>query len=150
MILAVKHYNQLSIDEFHDLIALRMEVFVVEQDCPYQDLDGKDKDAYHLIAQIDDKIVGTLRLLKPGSHYDELAIGRVVSHYDFRDKKVGHQMMAFAMDYIKNVLKLTSSRLSAQSHLVNFYGKYGFVSTGKEYLEDGIPHTEMLFKEINP
>jgi ElaA protein len=150
MKLSIKHYTALSIDEFHDIIALRMQVFVVEQDCPYQDLDGKDKDAYHLIAEIEGTIVGTLRLLKPGKHYMEVAIGRVVSHADYRDRKIGHQMMAYSMDYINDQLKLYEVRLSAQSHLTGYYGRYGFESTGKEYLEDGIPHTEMLFTKSNP
>ena len=141
----IKHFTQLTLDEFHDIIALRMEVFVVEQDCPYQDLDGKDRDAYHLIIHSDDnQLTGTLRILKAGVYYPEIAIGRVVSHANFRDKKIGHLMMKKAIDFIEKDLKQKSIRLSAQTHLMKFYEKHGFRSTGKEYLEDGIPHTEML------
>lgn len=140
-----KHYSELSLDEFHDLIGLRMEVFVVEQDCPYQDLDGLDKDAYHLVVLSDQKeTIGTLRILKPGVYYNEIAIGRVVSHADYRDKKIGHLMMKEAINFIEKELNQHSIRLSAQTHLIRFYEKHGFKSTGKEYLEDGIPHTEML------
>lgn len=145
MEIAIKHYQELTKDEFHDLIQLRIGVFVIEQNCPYQEVDGLDKDAYHLIVTDKDKMVGTLRMLKPGVVYPELAIGRVMSHEDYRDRKMGHLMMEKAMVFIKEELKLSTVRLSAQSHLTSFYEKYGFNSTGKEYLEDGIPHTEMLF-----
>ena len=143
----IKHYSDLSKDEFHDIIALRIEVFVVEQNCPYQELDGLDKDAYHLILTENGNIIGTMRLLKPGVVYDELAIGRVVSSPQHRGKGLGYKMMDYAMDYLKNNLKLTKARLSAQSHLTDYYAKYNFVKTGKDYLEDGIPHSEMLYTE---
>ena len=145
----IKHYNELSKDEFHDMIALRIAVFVVEQDCPYQELDGLDKDANHLLVIEDTAIIGTMRMLKPGVVYNELAIGRVVSDPKHRGKKMGHLMMEAAMEYIKNDLKLNSARLSAQSHLKDYYSKYGFAPTGKDYLEDGIPHSEMLYKNDN-
>ncbi|UKN02662.1 GNAT family N-acetyltransferase [Paracrocinitomix mangrovi] len=145
MEISIKHYSELSTDEFHDIIALRIAVFVVEQDCPYLELDGKDKDAYHLQAINDKRLIGTLRILKPGVYYGEAAIGRVASHPDFRDLKLGHEMMKHAMRFIDETLQLNEVRLSAQTHLVHFYEKFGFKSTGKEYLEDGIPHTELLF-----
>jgi len=143
----IKHYNELSKDEFHDIIALRVEVFVVEQNCPYQEVDGLDKDAYHLMLTENDTIIGTMRLLKPGVAYNELAIGRVVSSPKHRGQGLGYKMMDYAMDYIKTTLKLSKVRLSAQSHLTDYYAKYNFVKTGKDYLEDGIPHSEMLFTE---
>ena len=143
----IKHYRSLDLDEFHDIIALRMQVFVVEQDCPYQDLDGLDKDAYHLfVLNSENKIIGTLRILKKGICYPEIAIGRVVSHQNHRDKQIGHLMMREAISFIQTELKESSIRLSAQTHLLKFYQKHGFESTEKEYLEDGIPHTEMLKK----
>ncbi|MBD3636774.1 MAG: GNAT family N-acetyltransferase [Crocinitomicaceae bacterium] len=149
MEVTIKHYTELSKDEFHDIIALRIAVFVVEQDCPYQDLDGLDKDAYHLMVIENDEIIGTLRILKPGVYYNESAVGRVVSHPNHRNKKLGHLMMEHAMNFIQNELNLNSVRLSAQTHLIKYYEKYGFESTGKEYLEDGIPHTEMYFENSN-
>lgn len=147
MEIAIKHYADLTKDEFHDLISLRISVFIIEQDCPYQEVDGLDKDAYHLLVTENDSIIGTLRILKPGVVYPELAIGRVLSHQNHRDRKMGHLMMKESMLFIKENLKLSTVRLSAQSHLSAFYEKYGFKSTGKEYLEDGIPHTEMLYTE---
>lgn len=143
---AIKHYKDLTKDELHDIIALRIAVFVVEQDCPYQELDGKDKDAFHMIITEKGETIGTLRILKPGVSYNEAAIGRVVSHPNHRGKKLGHLMMKEAMQFVKNEMKEKALRLSAQTHLMGYYEKYGFKSTGKEYLEDGIPHTEMLFE----
>lgn len=145
----IKHYKELTKDQLHDIISIRIAVFVVEQNCPYQELDGKDKDAYHLMAIEDDVIIGTLRILKPGVYYKEAAIGRVVSHPDHRNKKLGHTMMSKAMEYAQKELNYSSIRLSAQTHLVEYYSKHGFQSTGKEYLEDGIPHTEMLYVDMN-
>ncbi|MFT4602767.1 MAG: ElaA protein [Arenicella sp.] len=146
MEVTIKHYKELDINEFHDLISLRIAVFVIEQNCPYQELDGLDKDAYHLIVTERDEIIGTLRILKPGASYEnEYGIGRVVSHEDHRGKRMGHLMMERTMLFFHNSLKTDKIRLSGQSHLTSFYEKYGFASTGKEYLEDGIPHTDMLF-----
>ena len=142
--ISILHFKNLSLNDFHDLIKLRLAVFVVEQDCPYQDIDGLDKDAYHLILKDLGQIIGTLRILKAGVVYPEVAIGRVATHQDYRGKALGHLMIKNAMEFVKSELKASAIRLSAQTHLVNFYEKHGFSSTGKEYLEDGIPHTEMI------
>lgn len=147
MQIEIKHYRDLTKDEFHDIISLRIAVFVVEQDCPYLELDGLDKDAWHLMVKDENAhIIGTLRILKEDVVYKEFAIGRVASHYDHRDKKLGYKMMEKAMNFIQTEKGNKNIRLSAQSHLSEFYGKLGFKKTGKEYLEDGIPHCEMLFE----
>lgn len=140
----IKHFKDLTLDEFHDLIALRIEVFIIEQNCPYQELDGLDKGAYHLLIRENDKIIATARILLPGIVYPEIAIGRVVSSPRYRSFKLGHLIMKNSIEFILNNLKENKARLSAQSHLVGYYEKHGFQSTGKNYLEDGIPHTEML------
>ena len=145
MEVSIKHYTELSKDEFHEIIALRIAVFVVEQDCPYQDLDGLDKDAYHLMVINEGQMIGTVRILKEGIIYKEVAIGRVASHPDHRDKKLGYLMMQASMEFIKEHLNSGDVRISAQTHLCKFYEKFNFKNTGKEYLEDGIPHSEMLF-----
>lgn len=142
----VKHYKDLSVDEFHDLIYLREKVFIVEQDCPYQDVDGKDKVSFHLIGRLDNEIVATSRILPPGVSYNEVAIGRVVMAAKARGKGYAHDMMRQSKSFIVQTFGNVPIRLSAQKYLEAYYASHGFESTGKEYLEDGIPHVEMLFK----
>ena len=140
----IKAYRDLSLDEFHDLIALRIQVFVIEQDCPYQELDGKDKKGFHLIVKSNHKIIATTRILPAGVSYPEISIGRVVVDENFRKLKLGHEIMRHSLDFIYKEFGNTPVKLSAQKHLEAYYEKHGFLSTGKEYLEDGIPHVEML------
>lgn len=145
----VKHYPVLTTNEFHDIIALRLKAFVVEQNCSYQDLDGKDKKCYHLICRDGfGKVVATARILPPGLSYEEVSIGRVVVDDSIRGNGAGHELMKQCMTFSIEEFGNVSVRLSAQKHLENYYQKHGFVSTGKEYLEDGIPHVEMLRKPI--
>ena len=142
----VKHFNELSTEEFHDLIALRIQIFVIEQDCPYQEVDGKDKVAFHLFFKNENnEMIATTRILPQGISYDEVAIGRVVVHENYRGTGLGHQLMADSMSFVEQNFGKVPVRLSAQKHLENYYGNHGFQSTGKEYLEDGIPHIEMLY-----
>ncbi|TNE54080.1 MAG: GNAT family N-acetyltransferase [Bacteroidetes bacterium] len=145
----VLSYEDLSLDTFHELIALRIAVFVVEQNCPYQELDGKDKLGEHLIMRdrTNGKIIGTARILPPGVSYDEVAIGRVVTDNDYRGKGVGHFLMESCMKHIEKKYGQVPVRISAQEHLENYYRKHGFVPTGKAYLEDDIPHIEMYYSK---
>lgn len=146
----VKHYRDLTLNEFHDIIALRLRVFVVEQDCPYLDLDGKDKKCYHLLCR-DGKgnVVATARILPPGLSYPECAIGRVVIEDEIRGNGSGHELMSFAMKFALQEFGNSPILISAQKHLENYYGQHEFVSTGNEYLEDGIPHVEMKYEVKN-
>lgn len=142
----IKKYSELSVNEFHDLIRLRIAVFIVEQDCPYQELDGKDKKAYHLIGRngIGD-IVATLRILPAGVSYDEVSIGRVVLSEELRRMGLGRQLMSEAHRFIEDEFGGNMPiRISAQTYLRTYYEKMGYLETGNTYLEDGIPHTEML------
>jgi len=141
----IKHYNELSVNEFHDLIQLRIDVFVVEQNCPYSDLDGKDKKSYHVICRDGmGEIAATARILPVGLSYEnDVAIGRVVVAEKHRSIKLGHKLMQECLTFIEQEFGEVSLRLSAQKHLEKYYTKHGFVSSGKEYLEDGIPHVEM-------
>lgn len=142
-----KSFDQLSLEEFHDIVALRINVFVVEQNCPYPELDGKDKVAYHLICKNqNDKLVATLRVLPKGISYPEVSLGRFVVASDHRGKGYAHDMMKNTHHFIEKTFGKIDIRISAQKHLENFYNNHNFVSTGKEYLEDGIPHVEMIYK----
>ena len=143
----VAHYSKLSIDHFHDIIALRINIFVIEQDCPYQDLDGKDKLAYHLFyTNNKDDVIAATRILPQSISYAEVSIGRVVVDKDCRGLGMGDLIMEESMNFVQAKFGKVNVRLSAQKHLENYYGKHGFASTGKEYLEDGIPHVEMLYE----
>ncbi len=140
-----KPYKELTLNEFHDLIALRLKAFVVEQNCSYLDLDGKDKKCYHMLLR-DGKgdVIATARILPPGLSYEEVGIGRVVLNPDFRGTGVGIELMERCVKFVHEEFGVVPIRISAQKHLLSFYNKSGFVSTGKEYFEDEIPHVEML------
>lgn len=141
-----KTFKDLSLDEFHDIIQLRETVFVVEQNCPYLDVDGKDKEALHVFGEHEGKIVATTRILKPGKSYDEVAIGRVVTSPIVRGTGMGKQLMEESMNFVKLHFGVVPIRISAQTYLLKYYKLFGFIETGEEYLEDNIPHMEMLYK----
>jgi ElaA protein len=145
-----KHFQELSTSEFHDIIAVRLKTFVVEQNCSYLDLDGKDKKCYHSICR-DGKgnIVATARILPAGLSYPEVSIGRVVIDENLRGGGLGHELMNHCIHFIHAEFGMVPIRISAQKHLERFYNGHLFFSTGKEYLEDGIPHVEMLYTPIN-
>ncbi len=144
-----KHFQELSPSEFHDIIAVRLKVFVVEQNCIYQDLDGKDKKCYHAICR-DEKgtILATARIVPPGISYEEVSIGRVVIDETIRGKGLGHELLRHCFKFIRAEFGIVPIRISAQKHLEKFYNSHLFLSTGKEYLEDGIPHLEMLHSPL--
>lgn len=139
-----KSYQELSKIELHDVLILRQQVFVVEQDCPYQDADEKDQDSHHLLGYVKDHLVAYLRLVKPGISYKEMSFGRIVTAQNHRGKGLGVALMQEGIEQSIKLYGTSPNRISAQTHLLPFYQKFGFESTNKEYLEDGIPHTEML------
>lgn len=142
---SVKHFSELSAKELFDIYKLRVEIFVVEQNCPYQEVDNKDLPAFHLSGYHENELVAYCRILPKNISYPETSIGRVVVKASFRKYKLGTLLMEKAMQEIKTRFPKEGIRISAQSHLENFYASLGFVSTGKRYLEDDIPHVEMLF-----
>jgi len=139
----IKRFNGLSLQELYSLLQLRSHVFVVEQNCVYQDIDGKDEKALHLLGEFDNQIVAYARLFKAGDYFDEASIGRVVIHPDYRDKKWGHLMMQEAIAAISHYYKTTKITISAQLYLKKFYESHNFVQTSEMYLEDDIPHIQM-------
>lgn len=141
-----KHFNDLSLIEFHDILALRIKVFVVEQNCPYQELDGSDKKSYHLICRNGEgDVVGTMRILPKGLAFKEIGFGRIVLDPTERGIHQGDELMVESMKFCKAEFGDVPIYLSGQKHLEKFYNKHGFYSTGKEYLEDNIPHVEMAY-----
>ena len=139
----IKRFTALSTSELYDLLQLRSEVFIVEQNCVYQDIDGKDRKALHLIGEYDSKIVAYARLFQAGDYFEEASIGRVVVGMNYRDKKWGHDLMREAIAGIEAHFKTTKITISAQLYLQKFYENHGFVQTSETYLEDDIPHIEM-------
>lgn len=142
----VKRFSELSIAELYDLLQLRSEVFVVEQDCVYQDIDGKDQEALHILGKKNDKIVAYTRCFEPGYYFEEAAIGRVVVKDSERRFGYGHEIMKASQEAISNIYNTKEIKLSAQQYLVKFYESHGYQQLGEGYLEDGIPHIAMLRK----
>ena len=143
----VKKFSELSIEELYQILRLRSEVFVVEQDCVYQDLDNKDQISVHIFIKDKNEIVAYTRIFKSGDYYKNPSIGRVVVSKKDRGKELGKKIMISSIDYIQENLKGDKIELSAQKYLDKFYKDLGFYKIGEDYLEDGIPHQRMI-KEI--
>ncbi|MCR8667254.1 GNAT family N-acetyltransferase [Aestuariibaculum sp. M13] len=140
----VKAFDELTVHELYNILQLRSEVFVVEQNCVYQDVDAKDEKALHILGFKHDKIVAYARIFKPGDYFEFSSIGRVVVHLNERDFKYGYDIMKAAIEAIKTHFNESTIRLSAQLYLKNFYNNLGFVEVGESYLEDDIPHIAMV------
>ncbi len=138
-----KDFKDLTTEELYDLLQLRSEVFVVEQDCVYQDLDGKDDIALHVLGFKDENLVAYSRIFKPGDYFKEASIGRVVVKKNERQHQYGYDIMKAAIESIKTHFNTSEIVISAQCYLNKFYTNLGFKAFGTEYLEDGIPHIKM-------
>lgn len=146
----IKHYKDLTRDELYEILQFRQEVFVVEQDCPYLDADGeKDWVSWHLwLTDPGGRMIAYCRILPEGASYTGyVAIGRVISRMDQRGTGAGRQVMQEALHWISETWPGIPVKISAQCYLDQFYQSLGFVSTGEEYLEDGIPHQAMLLNK---
>ncbi|TRX35955.1 GNAT family N-acetyltransferase [Flavobacterium restrictum] len=139
----IKPFEALTVHELYDTLQLRSLVFVVEQNCVYLDLDGKDKQALHLLGEFDGKIVAHARLFEPGISFDNASIGRVIVDPKQRDQKWGHDLMREAIAGIATHFDQTKITIGAQLYLKKFYESHGFVQTSDMYLEDDIEHIEM-------
>ena len=142
----IKKFSELSTEEIYNILKLRSEVFVVEQNCVYQDIDEKDKKATHLFIEKNNEIIAYTRIFKKGDYYEENpSIGRVVVSKKERGKKIGKEIMLNSIEFIKKELKGRKIELSAQKYLDKFYKDLDFYSEGEDYLEDGIPHQRMFY-----
>lgn len=142
--LEIKRFNELNTEELYQILRLRSQVFVVEQNCVYQDIDDKDRKALHVLGSYEDKIIAYARLFKAGDYFDNASIGRVVIDADYRDKKWGHVLIHTAIEGIHTYFDEQTITISAQLYLKKFYETNGFVATGAVYDEDGIPHIRMI------
>lgn len=142
---SLKHFEELTTLELYEILALRERIFVVEQDCPYADCDGKDPLARHLAAYSNGKLAAYCRIFAPGVKFAEAAFGRVVVDAPQRGKGLGRTLTQMALQMIQEKHGKVPVRISAQSYLVEFYASFGFKTEGPEYLEDNkIPHFEMV------
>jgi len=139
-----KTFQELTIDELYNILQLRSEVFVVEQDCVYQDLDYKDQKAVHVLGVKNEKIIAYTRVFNAGDYFKESSIGRVVVAKDERQYKYGNDIMKASIQAIEREFNELSIRISAQCYLKKFYNNLGFKEIGEEYLEDGITHVNMI------
>ena len=137
-------FGSLSGELLYAVLQLRTEVFVMEQNCAYQDMDGNDQAALHVTGHLDAELVCYARVLPPGLKYTGASIGRVITAIKFRGGGYGRQLMSVAIEYCHQHFAGESITLSAQQQLEDFYLSMGFVSVSEPYMEDGIPHIEML------
>lgn len=144
MNIQVKQFNQLTTQELYNILQLRTAIFVVEQDCVYQDLDGKDHKALHVIGRINGDLAAYTRCFNAGDYFDLASIGRVVVAAPYRKAKLGIQIMEASIEAIYRHFGEQAIKLSAQTYLINFYESLGFKTTGATYLEDNIPHIAMI------
>ena len=142
----LKKFNELTLDELYSILQLRNKVFIVEQACIYNDTDDKDQSAWHLLGTDEDKLIAYARILPPGLVYDEPAIGRVVTSPLRRGTGLGRELMNRSFDHCERLFGKTAITLSAQVYLKDFYESLDFFSIGQEYLDDGIPHIQMIRK----
>ncbi|MHA7131386.1 GNAT family N-acetyltransferase [Algoriphagus namhaensis] len=140
----IKSFAELTTAELYSILRLRAEVFVVEQDCPYQDLDQKDQKCQHVMLYQGDDLIAYSRLVPAGLSYPEVAIGRVITSAAVRGKGYGKILMEISIQACREIFGKGPIRLSAQVYAKDFYGALGFRAEGEEYLEDGIPHVEMV------
>ena len=140
----IKNFDNLSLKELYEILKIRQEVFVVEQTCYYLDADGSDEKAIHIWGEIEGKIVAYCRIFQPNIKYKEASIGRVLTNPNFRGQNLGKVLMKIALQTIQIRFKTKAVKISAQDYLLKFYSDLGFVDTFKKYLEDDIPHTEMI------
>ena len=142
----VKNFDELTNYELYEILKLRSEIFVVEQNCVYLDLDGVDLNAYHVYLKDGDEIVAYLRVIDKGLRLEEVSLGRVISKY--RRKGIGTKIMLEGIKVAKEKFNAKKIKIGAQAYAVPFYESVGFkVLPNGEYMEDGIPHVYMLFEE---
>lgn len=146
MKLVIKRFDELTVNELYEILRLRAEVFVVEQECIYQDCDDRDQNAWHLYAEENGIMRGCLRILEKGQSFDAAAIGRVAVRAGDRGAGLARRMMEEALSFLRGTLGEKIVKLSAQVYVADFYKSLGFQPVSEGYLEDGIPHVDMEYR----
>ena len=140
----LKKFSDLTIENLYNLIKIRQSIFIVEQNCPYNDLDNKDQFSLHLLGYKKNELVSYARIFPPGILSPKAIIGRILVIKKYRSQGLGASLINRSLEIIKYNFGNVAIRLEAQTYLCDFYKKFGFISKGKEYLEDGIPHVSMI------
>ena len=148
MKIVLKHFHDLTTQELYNILQLRSEVFVVEQNCIYQDIDGKDQKAVHIFIKENQDVLAYSRVFNEGEYFENPSIGRVVVKKEKRGTELGKKIMMEGAKYIKETFTNKKIEISAQKYLKDFYSELGYEFTGNEYLEDGIPHLRMIKQQL--
>jgi len=143
----INTFAELGPAELYSILQLRNDVFVVEQNCVYQDLDGKDKLSWHLMGWRNQELVAYSRIIPPGISYTEASIGRVVTSFKHRRTGIGIKLMEESIRIAFDQFGHSPVKIGAQVYLIKFYQSFGFLQCSNEYLEDGIPHIEMILNK---
>lgn len=146
MNLKYKGFDQLTTQELYSILQLRSEIFVVEQNCVYQDLDGKDDKALHVLGTKNGNLVAYTRIFGPNDYFREVSIGRVLVKKTERENGYGKMVMKYSIEIVRDKFKSGTIHISAQKYLEKFYSSLGFTTVGEGYLEDGIPHITMVME----
>lgn len=147
LVFQVKTFPDLNTTQLYEILRLRSAVFVVEQDCVYQDIDDQDRKAHHILGYLGTKLVAYARCFPPGIYFREAAIGRIVIDVEYRGRDFGNQLVERSVLVIENVYETSAIKISAQQHLTKFYNAHGFFEVGEGYLEDEIPHIAMEYRK---
>lgn len=142
--LVIKHFNELTNEELYDILKARVDVFVVEQKCPYPEIDGKDKDAYHMVLRDEHGIAAYLRVLKSGVSFPEPALGRILTTR--RGEGLGTLIVSEGIKFAEEKLGAEKIRIEAQVYAKGFYEKLGFRQCSKPFMDDGVEHIEMILE----
>ena len=146
MEVVVKSFQELTVEELYEILQARSEIFVVEQNCVYQDLDDVDKEAYHVYLRDEGKLVAYLRVIDKGKRLDEVSLGRVISTK--RRHGYGTKVMELGIQIAQEKFGATKIKIGAQAWAKPFYEQVGFKQVSGEYMEDGIPHIYMILEEM--
>lgn len=141
---SVKNLDEMKAGELYEMLKLRADVFVIEQDCIYPDMDNKDQKALHVIGKKNGKVIACTRIFNAGDYFEEASIGRVVLEQSERRFGYGHTLISKSLQAIEEYFGKQTVKISAQEYLIKFYNKHGFKQVGEGYLEDGIPHVSMI------
>ncbi|MTV81500.1 GNAT family N-acetyltransferase [Lactobacillus sp. CRM56-3] len=145
--MTVKKTSELTVSELLEIVKARIKVFVVEQECPYQEVDEQDDDAIHMILRVDGVLAGYTRIVSHADH-EHVSFGRVLVAKEFRKHHLGRQIVSATIDQIKETYPGRDIKIAAQSYLGSFYESFGFKAVSEVYLEDEIPHLDMELKVI--